>query len=57
MLVNKTELPFMKTTLYFCPNCKKGHQVYKGMQKCDICGIDLEWEEKEPKEEVKNDRR
>lgn len=44
MLVKKSVIPCANVTLYFCPNCKTGHQVFKDMKRCDICGIDLEWE-------------
>ena len=39
----------IETTLYMCPNCKKGHQVEKNIEKCDICNVQLEWEESEVK--------
>lgn len=34
-------------TLYFCPYCKKGHQVKKYIEKCDKCGGAISWEELE----------
>lgn len=35
----------LTTTLYFCPNCKKGHQLKYGIPECDICKEKIEWEE------------
>lgn len=35
----------IETTLYMCPNCKKGHQVEKDIKECDICKVKLEWED------------
>lgn len=35
--------PIEGVTLYFCPNCLTGHQVNVNQNKCDICGIDIEW--------------
>lgn len=33
--------------LYMCPNCKKGHSVNYLQPKCDVCGIDIEWEQED----------
>lgn len=35
------------TTLYMCPNCKKGHQVEIGIKECDICHVQLEWDKED----------
>lgn len=32
-------------TLYFCPNCKRGHMVDKFIRECDICKCELDWSE------------
>lgn len=30
--------------LYFCPHCKKGHQVKMYIEECDICHNELNWD-------------
>lgn len=47
MKVKKQVIPTANLVLYFCPNCNRGHQVQKGMKKCEICGVELEWEQED----------